>query len=142
MRIGQPQQSALVVALLAMILSASLHAHARLTVATPADGTEGAAPAEIVLEFSESVHVTAITLASAAGTETALGDIPAGPAESFAIPVPVTLAPATYHVNWRAVSADTHIISGDFSFTVRPETPRAAPAAGEAPDGGHAPAQH
>ena len=70
------------------------------------------------IEFSEPVHVTAVALETGAGVEQPVGAIPAGPAESFAIPLSGALAPGAYLFRWRAVSADTHIVSGEFGFVV------------------------
>jgi methionine-rich copper-binding protein CopC len=103
--------------ILALLLSAAALAHTRLETSTPSDGAEVASPAEIVLEFSEPVHVTAVSMQSN-GSDYPTGEIPEGPAEAFSIPVTGKLAPGEYSVTWRAVSADTHIVSGDFSFVV------------------------
>lgn len=105
-------------AALAALLSSAALAHTRLDSSEPATGTEVAAPTEIVLTFSEPVHVTAVVLRTNVGVEQPIGDIPPGPAESFSVPVTATLAAGEYSVSWRAVSADTHIVSGEFSFAV------------------------
>ena len=114
-----------VFSMLCLLLSAAAFAHTRLSKSTPADGDHLASPSELVLEFSEPVHVTAVAVESD-GREQALGEIPEGPAESFAIPVTAQLAPGEYSVTWRAVSADTHIVSGDFIFTVVADAPGSA----------------
>lgn len=104
----------------AMVLAgwaAVVFAHTRLASSVPADGAEVEAPSELVLEFSEPVHVTAVTLRTAAGGQ-ALGEIPKGPAAVFVIPVLERLAPGDYSVSWRAVGADTHIVSGELGFVV------------------------
>jgi methionine-rich copper-binding protein CopC len=102
---------------LACLLSAAALAHTRLETSAPSNGAEVVAPAEIVLAFSEPVHVTAVSIRSGSSAH-ATGEIPQGPAETFSIPVTGKLAPGEYTVTWRAVSADTHIVSGDFSFVV------------------------
>jgi methionine-rich copper-binding protein CopC len=105
------------VSALALLASLDAFAHTKLSTSVPVDGATIAPPVDIVLEFSEPVHVTAVTL-TAGETEHATGDIPDGPATEFAIPLDGTLAPGEYSVAWRAVSADTHIVSGEFSFVV------------------------
>lgn len=102
----------------ALLTSSAVLAHTRLGASIPAAGAEVASPPEIVLEFSEPVHVTAFAVQTDAGVEQRTGEIPAGPAKAFAIPVTGALAPGEYSVSWRAVSADTHIVSGEFSFVV------------------------
>lgn len=99
------------------LLSAAAMAHTRLESSAPSDGAEVASPAAIVLEFSEAVHVTAVSVRSGDSSHPT-GKIPEGPAETFTIPVTGELAPGAYSVTWRAVSADTHIVSGEFGFTV------------------------
>ena len=102
----------------ALLAAGTAFAHTRLAASVPAAMAEVSSPSEIVLTFSEPVHVTALTVQTDVGVEQAIGDIPMGPAESFAVPVTGKLAPGEYFVSWRAVSADTHIVSGEFSFVV------------------------
>lgn len=123
----QQQRAATMVSALAILVSTAALAHTRLTGSMPSDGAAVGSPSAIVLEFSEPVHVTAVTLLTSAGGESPTGEIPEGPAVSFAVPVSGTLGPDTYTVRWRAVSADTHIVSGEFSFIVaREEAPAAS----------------
>ncbi len=103
--------------LLLLVTSVSF-AHTQLESSTPADTSEVDSPSTIVLRFSEPVHVTAFVVEAVGGVEQAIGDVPTGPADAFEIPVTATLAPGEYLVSWRAVSADTHIVSGEFRFVV------------------------
>jgi methionine-rich copper-binding protein CopC len=49
--------------------------------------------------------------------------VPAAVAKKFTLAVEEDLKAGAYTVNWRAVGADTHVVSGDFSFTVAAATP-------------------
>lgn len=121
------------ISLLMLLVSVNVSAHTRLSGSIPADGAELAAPAEIVFEFSEEVHLTAVSLLSG-DTEHELGQLPEGASTKFSVPVAGQLAAGEYSVNWRAVSADTHIVSGDFSFVVVAAPVVEAPAADNAAD--------
>lgn len=95
------------------------HAHTRLASSTPGDQAAlEQAPREIVLEFSEPVRLTALTLLPADGARHELGPLPSASSARFAIAVPDALADGAYAVAWRALSADTHVVTGDFAFTV------------------------
>ena len=50
-------------------------------------------------------------------TEQALEPLPSETGERFVVGVS-DLSPGDYVVSWRAVGADTHIVSGEFRFTV------------------------
>lgn len=105
-------------AVVAFWLPSLVLAHTGLAASVPSDGARVASPTELVLEFSEPVHVTAVALETAAGAAQPVGEIPAGPAATFAIPVSAALAPGAYVIQWRAVGADTHIVSGEIGFVV------------------------
>ena len=121
------------VSALALLVSLDAFAHTQLSKSVPADGDEITSPAEIVLEFSEEVHVTAVSLTSGE-TEHATGEIPEGPSTAFAIPLEGPLGPGEYSVTWRAVSSDSHIVSGDFGFVVTDESSADAAAASDGTD--------
>ncbi len=92
-------------------------AHTYLSESIPADGVVvTVAPEEIVLGFSEAVTLTAVSIREGGGAEQAL-ELPGEPDERFAVGVS-DLSPGEYIVSWRAVGADTHIVSGEFRFTV------------------------
>jgi len=108
-------------ALLALIiigLSPSLYAHTHLGSSVPADGAHVREVTQIQLSFSAPVTLTAMKLENEAGTEMALGPIPADPAESHTIAVDEALAPGRYVATWRSVGADSHIVSGEVRFIV------------------------
>ena len=92
-------------------------AHTRLSESTPADeAVVTVAPEEIVLGFSEAVMLTAVSIREDGGAELAL-EFPGERDERFIVGVS-DLLPGEYIVSWRAIGADTHIVSGEFRFTV------------------------
>jgi len=111
-----------------LLLSTLAQAHPKLLSSTPAEGAEGAAPGRIELHFSENL-VTQFSGAKLVMTE--MGGMTHSPmpmkAKVSASSDPKTmlitpLAPlpaGTYQVQWRAVSADTHPITGNVTFKVK-----------------------
>ena len=100
------------------LVTLQAQAHTYLSMSIPADeAVVTIAPAEIVLEFSEAVRLTAVSLREDGGAEQALEEFPGEPGERFIVGVS-DLLPGDYIVSWRAVGADTHIVSGDFRFTI------------------------
>ena len=99
-------------------------AHTPLTASIPAPNATVSAPLkEIVLEFGGEVRLTAAVLTDAQGGNRKVAAVPAAVAKKFALAVEEDLKPGAYTVNWRAVGADTHVVSGDFRFTVATVTP-------------------
>lgn len=127
MRIFKP--TAIAVALLSGLLVSTLaQAHPKLLSSTPAEGVEGAAPDKIELHFSENL-VTQFSGAKLLMTEMAgMAHAPmpvkakvsggSDPKTMFIIPA-APLTPGTYKVEWRAVSSDTHPITGNVTFKVK-----------------------
>ena len=99
-------------------------AHAFLASATPAVGsTVHGAPAEVVIEFSESVEPRFSTIAvqDAAGAPVEVGAVHLAGGGGTRLAVGVgPLRPGTYTVVWHAVSTDTHRTEGRYGFTVAP----------------------
>jgi len=96
----------------------SVLAHTQLSSSVPAEqAVVAAAPEELVLMFSTDVRITALTLTDAADASYELGALPTSAQREFEIPVP-TLAAGEYTVAWRAVGADTHVVSGEIHFSV------------------------
>jgi methionine-rich copper-binding protein CopC len=77
---------------------------------------------EIGLKFSDGVRLTAVVLADASGGAKALGELPDDIAADFVVAVRDELAPGAYVATWRAVGADTHVITGEIHFTVTAPT--------------------
>ena len=100
-------------------LTLSAEAHTPLASSVPAEGSSVAPPVEaLVLEFGDAVRLTALSLADTAGTAKDLADVPATIAAKFTIAVRDELPPGDYVATWRAVGADTHVISGQIHFKV------------------------
>jgi methionine-rich copper-binding protein CopC len=105
--------------LVSLALAAVARAHTPLAASTPADKASVAAPVkEIALEFQSAVRLTAVAVADAAGASKAVGEIPAAVAAKFTVGIRDDLTPGDYVATWRAVGADTHVISGEIHFTV------------------------
>lgn len=107
--------------LIAMALPAS--AHAVLEHSTPAaDTIVKTEPVVVVLTYDESVvaasdaihvyddHLQAVKAGSTSH--------PAGKGSSIEASLPPGLANGTYTVTWRVTSADTHIVSSSFEFSI------------------------
>ena len=108
----------LFVAAAALLLTLTSHAHTALKASKPAADASVAAPTAIELTFAGDVRLTAVSLADAAGAHKHLDAVPAEIASEFKVAVHEPLVPGEYLVVWRAVGADTHIVSGEFKFTV------------------------
>ena len=113
--------AAVVVALIALLGWASpALAHASLESSEPAAAAVLAgSPSAITLRFSEAVGLPedAIRLFDEHGVGVPLGRATHAGSSSVTVALP-TLADGLYVVTWRAVSADSHPVSGAFTFTV------------------------
>lgn len=99
-------------------LATSAFGHTVLSSSVPAQDTVvAAAPEQLVLTFSTDVRITALTLTDANSARYDLGALPTTAQREFSIPVPA-LASGYYTVAWRAVGADTHVVSGEINFAV------------------------
>jgi methionine-rich copper-binding protein CopC len=112
-----------------MLLSAAVQAHPKLLSSSPAEGSTVAAPAKIELHFSEKLltqlsgakivmtEMPGMAMSSTMGVKAAVSGS-ADPTVMLITPA----APATtgtYKVQWRAVSSDTHPITGAVTFKVK-----------------------
>ena len=105
----------------ALAVAEPVFAHAKLTAAEPAANATVAAPREIVLRFNEKMvgGFSGLELTSAGGEKVAV-KTSLGKDGMSMIGVPARpLAKGVYKVAWHAVTADSHRMQGDFSFTVR-----------------------
>lgn len=96
-------------------------AHASLTSTSPASGSVvDGSPGEIVLSFSEDVDVLSdgIRLLAADASLVPIGPVRHGQDGRTLVAAVGDLADGTYAVAWRTVSADSHAITGAFSFSV------------------------
>ena len=110
----------MIAALLSTMLAVSAaHGHAALERAIPLAGsTVGEAPREVVLTFSEKLEpaFSRISVTDAGGAQVSDGK---AQADGNTMRVGLkALAPGSYRVKWRAVSADTHATQGSFVFRV------------------------
>ena len=111
-------------AMLALSTAAAL-AHAFLEHAEPAVGSKcAAAPAEVRIVFTEKLEgaFSSITVTDSGGKRVDKGDchLAAGQSRAALRLARARLKPGTYRVAWRAVSVDTHVTKGGFSFEVTP----------------------
>ena len=103
---------------LGLSLAVAAHAHTPLTASSPEADAAVAAPRALELTFGSDVRLTALSLADARGGEKHLDAVPTAIASKFELAIHDALPPGKYTVTWRAVGGDTHIISGEFGFTV------------------------
>ena len=103
---------------LGLSLAAAALAHTPLKTSVPAADASVPAPKSIELTFGGDVRLTALTLTDAAGTAKHTDAVPTEVATTFSLSIHEPLGPGAYKVVWRAVGGDTHIISGEFAFTV------------------------
>jgi methionine-rich copper-binding protein CopC len=97
-------------------------AHAQLVRAEPAaGGNVGKAPSEVTLHFNERLEgaLSSVVVRDAAGKQVDKGNGAVDKKDRRVIRVSLPdLEPGVYKVEWRAVSADTHRVNGDFTFKV------------------------
>ncbi|WP_435037451.1 copper homeostasis periplasmic binding protein CopC [Pseudomonas neuropathica] len=111
-----------------LLLSSLAQAHPKLLSSSPAEGADGAAPGKIELHFSENL------LPKFSGAKLVMTEMPgmahspmpmkakvsAGSDPKSMLITPLAPLPAgTYQVQWRAVSSDTHPITGNVTFKVK-----------------------
>ena len=121
---------ALFVVLMTLAFPGVAFAHATLRSTTPAFGTElQRGPAQIALHFDQSVNVLpqSIKVLDGSGREHAL----AARVEGRTVVASVrTLRLGAYTIRWRAISADSHVVSGVWTFGVGVPAPAVADAYG------------
>ncbi len=122
-----------VLTVLCWILTAALPtpagAHAELVTTTPtADQRLETPPSEVVLEFTERVHLVsgAIRLLDSTGRPVSTGAARVDGVRVI-LPLPKDLPRGGYLVSWRVISSDTHPVAGGFGFGVGADPPRAKP---------------
>jgi methionine-rich copper-binding protein CopC len=105
-------------ALLTFTIGARAHTH--LEASMPAENAVlDAAPADIMLHFSEPTRLTALSIQKDGGDEQqAISVLSKEKSAAFTVPLPA-LAAGRYAVNWRAVGDDNHVMSGVLHFTVK-----------------------
>ena len=111
-----------VAALLSLGGATAALAHAQLVRAVPAaGGALHAAPSEVTLRFSEKLEpkFSSVIVRDSTGKQVDKGDAAVDKADRMIIRVLLPpLQPGFYKVEWKAMSADTHKVNGDFTFKV------------------------
>ncbi|MFD7911603.1 copper resistance protein CopC [Streptomyces sp. NPDC059752] len=121
-----PRLALVLAALLATLFTAAspATAHAALTASDPKDGAVVAtAPAQVTLSFSEQVAMgdDSIRVLDPQGKRVDTGelrDMCSGNTIRYSTALHTGLPNGTYTVAWQAVSADSHPISGAFTFSI------------------------
>lgn len=119
----------LVVALGIASVAGLAGAHPALVSSTPTDKAEVAAPATIELHFSETLmkqfSAASLTMTGMPGMadhgpmNVAVGVAAGADGKTMVITPSQPLAAGSYRVDWRAVSSDTHRVTGRFVFEVK-----------------------
>jgi copper transport protein len=108
-------------AVLALVLPAAAIAHATLKNASPGFGKElQAAPKVVTLTFDQFVKFPSIEVLDVHGKNYAL------PAKAVDLNVTARVRPlptGAYTIRWHALSADSHVVSGVWTFGVRVPAP-------------------
>lgn len=121
-----PRLTLVLAALLAALFTAAgpASAHAALTASDPKDGAVVAtAPAQVTLSFSEGVAMNgdSIRVLDPQGKRVDTGelrDLCSGNVIRYGTALRPGLPDGTYTVAWQAVSADSHPVSGAFTFSI------------------------
>jgi copper transport protein len=122
----------LVAALAALAFPAAAFAHATMDKATPSFGQRlERSPTVVRLQFDQSVEApsNAIRVLDAKGRLVSGATRSKGDRRTIQAPVE-RLPRGGYTVRWRAVSADSHVVSGVYTFGVRHRAPPATEAFG------------
>ncbi|WP_331753269.1 copper resistance protein CopC/CopD (plasmid) [Streptomyces sp. NBC_00637] len=132
---------ALLGAVIALLLGGAgpASAHAVLTASDPADKVVlKTAPRQVTLTFTESVSFRDASLRVLSPDNERVNPRPAQHADGKKNTAQVTLqnklAQGTYTVAWRVVSADSHPISGAFTFSIGKPSETAVVAVADSPD--------
>jgi methionine-rich copper-binding protein CopC len=103
-------------ALVAFGVTANAHAH--LQKSSPTEGSViTTSPPSLVLNFSETARLTALSIQKGSEPEQKLKPLPTTAAQQISVPLPA-LTPGTYSVSWRVVSDDGHMMAGVLHFTL------------------------
>jgi methionine-rich copper-binding protein CopC len=104
------------------LAAAPAASHSLLLESRPAAGsTIAAAPPELHLRFNNRIEkrLSRLRLIREGGEERDLPLMPEGAADRLSAPLPA-VAPGKYRVEWQVLSTDGHVVTGRFSFTVKP----------------------
>ena len=116
------KQTTLILMTAAVLTTGVASAHTELSATAPDNGAMIAeAPENLDLTFSEPVRLTALSIQKDGAQKQSLGPLPTGTTEKFSVALPATIDDGHYVVAWRALSADTHVMNGEFMFAVGAE---------------------
>lgn len=117
------------IAAAAVLATSAALAHPKLVASTPADKSEVASPSRIELQFSErlvpdfsaaNLLMTAMPGMSGHAPMKMAFKVTGGADNKAMVITPAQALPAgTYRVDWRAVSTDTHPMTGTITFQVK-----------------------
>lgn len=107
------------VAFALLTVAGPLSAHSSVTTTQPRDGAHlGNSPDSIGLHFDGAMRITQFVVTGPEGV-VALAERPdPQPAHGFETAPVEPLPPGGYRVEWRALAADGHVMSGSFRFHV------------------------
>ena len=97
-------------------------AHPVLEASDPGQGATVSSPKEIRLTFTENLiaKFSGLTIKDQSGRPigTASPSVDPNDKRQLIVPISTPLPPGAYDVDWHAVGADTHRVTGHFSFRV------------------------
>jgi methionine-rich copper-binding protein CopC len=110
--------------LVSLAFASPAFAHAYVKTAMPAkDSTMRSAPAEVIIDFTESIEpkYCTIEVRDSTGARVDNGDVHGVQGNSKRLAVGLKpLTPGTYKVIWHATSTDTHKTEGTYRFRLAP----------------------
>ena len=96
--------------------------HPVLEASEPGEGATVSSPKEIRLTFTENLvaKFSGLTIKDQSGRPigTASPSVDPNDKRQLIVPISTPLPPGAYDVDWHAVGADTHRVTGHFSFRV------------------------
>jgi copper transport protein len=116
---------ALVVVAALLLVPASAGAHAYVVRTSPAAGAVvKTTPAKVTVVWDEAITVgeggaqSALGVYNGAGKRVDSGDVEHPVGDTLAVALRPHLPHGTYTVGWKVTSADTHVVSGAFTFSI------------------------
>ena len=96
--------------------------HPVLEASDPGQGATVSSPKEVRLTFTENLiaRFSGLTIKDQSGRAigTASPSVDPNDKRQLSVPISTPLPPGAYDVDWHAVGADTHRVTGHFSFRV------------------------